>query len=119
MSNPSKQKGSLFERQVVEFLAVNGFPSAERRVLRGTKDAGDVSGVPGWVLELKATRIIDLASAVDEARIEAKNAGCTHFAAVVKRRNKSISEAYFVLPLSEALEILKTAHPSPNPQNRL
>jgi hypothetical protein len=105
--NPSKQKGTAFERGVVEFLQANGFPLAERRVTRGSKDAGDVAGIPAWVLELKATRLINLAGAIDEARVEAKNAGVQKFAAIVKRRGKNISEAYFVLPLSAAVELLR------------
>ena len=101
MSNPSKAKGSLFERQVVEFLNANGFPLAERRVTRGAKDAGDISGVPGWVFELKATRTIDLAGAVDEARVEAGNAKAQWFAAIVKRRGKGIGDAYVVTTLKQ------------------
>jgi len=106
MTNASKAKGSLFERQVVEFLNANGFPLAERRVTRGAKDAGDVAGVPAWVLELKATKLLNLAGAVDEARIEAANAGVQSFAAIIKRRRKPVSEAYVVLPLERFVDVL-------------
>ena len=107
MSNPSKRKGSQFESDVVAYLAEHGFPLAERRVTRGAKDAGDIAGVPGWCLELKATKQLNLASAIDEARLEAKNARAEHFAAIVKRPRKPISEAYVVVPLAEFLEVMR------------
>jgi Holliday junction resolvase len=103
----SKQKGTRFEREVCEFLVAAGFPGADRGVLRGSRDRGDVIGVPGWVLELKATRELDLAGAVDEARVEAINANTLMYAAVIKRRRRSIGEAYFVLPLALAARLIK------------
>ena len=60
----AKRKGPAFEGQVVSYLREHGFPQAERRVMGGSRDRGDVAGVPGWVLELKATRALDLAEAL-------------------------------------------------------
>jgi predicted transcriptional regulator len=99
VSNPSKQKGTRFETEVAEYLGV------ERRTLGGSKDRGDLA-IVNWALELKATREIDLASAIDEARVEAKNAKAPYFAAIVKRRRKGVSEAYFVMTLAEARRFL-------------
>lgn len=96
----SKAKGSRFEREVVDYLK-SWYPHAERRALCGTKDKGDIVGVWGWVLELKNTRTIDLAAAVDEAEIECEHAGEPWFAAVVKRRRRGVSESYVVMPLSQ------------------
>jgi len=102
----SKQKGSRFERAVAEYLVGRGFIGVDRGVLRGAKDQGDLIGLPSWALELKATKQIDLAAAVDEARIEARNAGKPNFAAVIKRRRKPISESYVVVPLAEFTRFL-------------
>lgn len=114
MANPSKHKGSRFEKDVVDFLAVNGFPYAERRALEGINDRGDIAGVPGVVLECKATREIDLATAVNEAEREAANAGVDIFAAVIKRRQKPTSEAYAVMPLRKFVELIRDAEWAPH-----
>lgn len=101
----SKAAGTRFESQAVEFLRGHGFPHAERRAQGGIHDKGDIAGVVGWTLECKATKSIDLAGAVDEARVEAKNAGGGAYAAIVKRRQKGTGEAYVVMPLSVFCQI--------------
>jgi hypothetical protein len=102
--NPSKVKGTRFESLVVEFLRAHGFPMAERRALRGNKDCGDVLGIPGYVCEAKATKAIDLAGAMDEARQEAVNASCGRYVAIVKRRNRPVAQAYVVMTLAQFCE---------------
>ncbi|HVC04929.1 MAG TPA: hypothetical protein VND88_09660 [Candidatus Acidoferrales bacterium] len=102
----AKRRGSRFEADVVAYLAEHGFPLAERRVMGGTRDRGDVAGVPGWTLELKATRVLDLAGALHEARAEAMNAGTIDFAAILKRRNHPVAAAYVVLPLANFAHLL-------------
>jgi|GEM_PF-339001 len=106
MSNPSKKRGTQFESDVVAFLRQVGFPHAERRALGGIHDRGDILGIPGWVLEAKATRQIDLAGALTEAAAEARNAGARYYAAIVKRRGKPVHQAYAVLPLWALAELL-------------
>lgn len=101
----SKAKGTLFERQVVEYLQANGFPQAERRALAGSNDRGDVSGIDGWVLEVKNHARMELAEWMDEAWREAANAGSsapghTVDAAVIhKRRMTSTAGSYVTIPL--------------------
>ena len=99
MANPSKRRGSKFEVDVCAYLNDRGIP-CERRVTRGKNDAGDVAGIPSWVLELKATKQIDLASAQKEAKVEAENAAAPYYASIHKKRNAPIADAYVVLPLS-------------------
>jgi Holliday junction resolvase len=103
----SKQIGTRFEREVCQFLVASGFPNADRGVLRGNKDRGDVIGLPNWTLELKATKEISLSSAVDEARVEAINAKTLWYAAVIKRRRRGIGESYVVLPLALFTKLIK------------
>ena len=105
MANPSKAKGTKFEREVVEFIKTHGFVGAERRALGGSLDRGDVSGVPGFVFECKATRAIDLATAVDEAKREAAVEDDFPIA-VVKRRMKPTGEAYFVTTLERGMDLV-------------
>jgi len=121
MTNPSKKRGTQFESDVVAFLRRVGFPHAERRALGGIHDRGDILGIPGWVLEAKATREIDLAGALTEAAAEARNAGARYYAAIVKRRRKPTHEAYAVLPLWALAELLaddpdrdRDDHPDPS-----
>jgi hypothetical protein len=96
MSNPNGRKGSAFETACIEYLREHGFPYAERRVSNGTRDRGDLGGVPGMVLEMKNHKTIDLAGFMDEVAIEKANAHAQIGAAVIKRRNHGIERAYVV-----------------------
>jgi hypothetical protein len=95
------KKGPKFEADVVAWLQSHGFPYAERRVMGGNRDRGDVAGIPGVCLELKNCREWKLAGWIEEARAEAANAGCAVWAVVVKRPKMSDpGEAYVVTNLA-------------------
>lgn len=109
MSNPSKQRGTAFETAVVNYLNALAIP-ARRNPPAGSKDVGDLSTEDGaWIVECKSTRSIDLAQACDELVTEQLNAARVKHAggalrsprgvAVIKRRRKSIGDAYAVMPL--------------------
>lgn len=106
MANPSKQKGSAAEKAVVEYLKAHGYPMAERRVMGGTQDRGDIAGVPRTVIEVKAEKALNIAAAVDEAEIEANNDSARWFAAVLKRRMRPAGDWYAVMPFSVYVEML-------------
>lgn len=101
------KRGPKFEADVVAFLRTAGFPDAERRVMGGARDRGDVAGVRGWVLELKASKAEDWGYELTEAEKEARNAGVPRFALVKKRRNKPIAEAFAVVPLWLLAELMR------------
>ena len=102
MTNPQKRKGSQFERHVVDFLRGHGFPHSERSYGSGRPDdRGDIDGIPGFTLECKAHRTIDLAGFVDEAERERANARQRFAAAIVKRKNKPVASSYVVMSLSD------------------
>jgi Holliday junction resolvase len=106
--NKSKRKGTAAETAVVGYLRENGFPHAERRALNGSTDRGDVAGVPGVVIEIKNCARMELAGWVDEARLEAANAGVGVFAVAHKRRGKGNPADWFVtLPLSVFCEVIR------------
>jgi len=107
----ARRKGSAFESAVVRYLAEHGFPACERRVMGGSRDRGDIAGVPGWVLEVKAARQLNLAEALREAEVEAAHAGTVRFAAVLKRRSHPVSDAYVVLPLHLFADLLRERQP--------
>lgn len=109
MSNPSKRKGSAWERRLVDWLTVNGFPFAERRVMEGKNDRGDVAGVP-FIIEAKNCRTIDLSGWCDEAAKEARNAGMgNRWAVCFPRRSHSTDKAYVVISLGLLAELMRLA----------
>ena len=65
------KKGPLAEALVVRCLQEHGWPYAERRVMGGVNDRGDVAGIPGLVIEVKNRGALALAEWVDEAVREA------------------------------------------------
>ncbi len=102
MVNRAKQKGTAFETAVVRYLSAETGAWVERRALAGAEDKGDLIGdgcLSEWCLELKDHKQINLAGFVDEAEAEGRNAGSRWFAAIVKRRNKGVKDAYVVMPL--------------------
>ena len=106
MANPSKRKGTAWESQVVDYLREHGQPYAERRALTGSADKGDVSGIPGVMVECKAEKAIDLAGYMDEVKFQTANAGAQLGVAVVKRRNRGPGHAYVVMTLERFAGIL-------------
>lgn len=67
----SKQKGTAAETAVARWLQTHGFLYAERRTMTGNRDRGDISGIPGVVIEVKNCRRDGLPAWVDEANLEA------------------------------------------------
>ena len=97
MSHPSKVKGTRYEREVADTLA-GYWPKADRQVLHGNRDHGDIVNVPYWTLECKNEQKLRLAEYMAEAEKEAENAKSPYFAAIVKRRGKNVAESYVVMP---------------------
>jgi hypothetical protein len=93
----SKQRGTAAETAVVRYLQANGHPDAERRTLAGRNDRGDIANIPGVAVEVKACKAIDLAGWVDEANVEAKNAGVPVGVVWAKRRGKTDPASWYVV----------------------
>ena len=107
-SSANKQKGTRFEREVVEFIDSHKPYPVERRAQHGAVDRGDVMGVPDWALECKAVQDWSkkLGSFVREAETEAENANVPFGAVVVKRRGDSVDRAYVVMSLEQFVKII-------------
>jgi hypothetical protein len=103
-----KAKGSAFEREVVRVLRGHGHPHAERAYGAGRpRDVGDVSGVSGFAVEVKACRSLDLAGWLDEAAREAGNVGAGTVGVVVaKRRGRPAEDAYVIMRLGDWAELV-------------
>lgn len=97
----SKHRGTAAETAIVNYLQDNGFPYAERRTLSGNKDKGDIAGVPGVVIEAKDCVRVEPAAWLDEATVEAANAGASVACVWFKRRGKSNPGKWFVLMSGE------------------
>lgn len=86
MVNKPKIKGTAAETAVVSFLRTAGFPHAERLALQGGKDRGDITGIPGVVIEVKNCQEYSFSSWLKEAQVEQDNALADHGFVVAKPR---------------------------------
>jgi Holliday junction resolvase len=84
----AKARGTSAETAVVRYLQ-QWWPAAERRALSGNKDKGDVAGIPGVCIEVKAAKDQKLAAWQRETLAEMKNAGAEACMLVVKRPYKT------------------------------
>lgn len=115
MANASRRKGSRFETDLVEFFRGLGY-TAERLRQSGSNDEGDIYVTElDAVIEAKAPgpgTPISLPAWCAEAQVERENyakrrkrqywpTGLT----IIKARNKSISDAFVVIPLHHFLTV--------------
>lgn len=88
----SKQRGTAAEVLTKAFLNKHGFPEAERRVLHGANDVGDILVCPGVIAEVKGGHAAEEASDgqlrkwCEETERERINSGAEHAFLVVKRK---------------------------------
>jgi len=108
MTNPQKAKGSQYERDVVQYLKETGHRWVERAYGAGRQDdRGDITGLPGWVLECKNQKALDFAGWMGEAERERANADAEYAVVVAKRRLKPTSASYVVMTLEQFSRILR------------
>jgi hypothetical protein len=109
MSSPRKI-GTAWESAVVSHLQYHGFVTAERRALHGSKDIGDLTGLPGFLIGCKNERTIRLSTYMDELQVQKGNlvrGGGVVPLEVVKRRGQGPGRAYVVIELNEFLPVLR------------
>jgi Holliday junction resolvase len=102
----SKKTGTAAEREVVNYLK-KWWPAAERRALSGNKDKGDVAGIPGVVVEVKAASRLELAKWQRETYAELANAGVSACVLVVKRAYKAVSQWDAYVPADQIPSVLR------------
>lgn len=93
----AKQKGTRAETECVKYLRER-FGAVERRTLSGSKDKGDIAGVPNCVGEVKAQVKPELAKWYRETLTEMVNADVANCFLVVKVPYKSVSKWDFWIP---------------------
>ena len=102
MTSKAKQIGSQWERDIAKYFNERGYPQVERRYGAGaTLDKGDINGLPDTCIEAKNVGKITLASIMDEALVEQKNAKKKFGIGIIKRRNKNVKDAYVVMTLEQ------------------
>lgn len=74
MTNANRSKGTAWETRIVEWLRPR-FPFVERRAQYGALDRGDLTGLPGVVVEAKAQQRLCLPEWHRQLQAEVDNAG--------------------------------------------
>lgn len=112
MVNPPRKKGTAAESALVAHLRVSGFPHAERSPLRGNKDRGDVTGIPGVVLEMKDKARYAISEWMAETEAEIANADALTGALIVKPNGiglTSVGRWWAILPVDRYLRLMREA----------
>ncbi|GAA3136927.1 hypothetical protein GCM10010466_29680 [Planomonospora alba] len=106
MSNPSKQKGTAWERVAADYLA-EAIPGYDRV---GSVDfgAGDLTGPYPIPHECKAEKKITLSEYAKQIKGIKARTGAPLGAVIIKAPRKPVSEAYVMLTLAEWRAILPT-----------
>lgn len=97
MANRNGRVGTAWESEIVRTLQADGWLYAERRRLSGKFDRGDISGIPGVVIEAKSARKFELSQWLDEANTERDNDHADLGLVWFKRRGKPSAGDGFVL----------------------
>ena len=94
----ARVKGTRGENAVVDAMIRAGFKYAERRALNGVNDKGDITGVPGWVFEVKYhdSYAGKLGGWVDETEVERLNAKADYGVVWHRRKGKGSAEDWYV-----------------------
>lgn len=110
MSNPSKAKGTAAETAVVTYLRSRGWIHAERRALTGNQDRGDIAGVVGVTIEVKACKAFTPAEWLKEAQTEQANNG-DHVGVVIAKRRGTTNPAdwYALMTVRQLCDLLAAA----------
>jgi len=108
----AKAKGTAAESAVVKYLSGQGFPGAERRALAGSSDLGDITGIPGLVMEVKNHRTYKFPAWVEETEVERVNASADYGILIVKPNGigtTRVGDWWAVMPLSEIIKLVREA----------
>ena len=107
MTSPQKRKGSAAELAVAKWLRKLGWIHAERSRAGWTDDRGDIDGMPGVCIEVKAEKKIDIPGYLRELEVEMENAKAWTGTVIIKRRGSTnVDDWYAVMPAKIWAELL-------------
>ena len=117
MTSPQKRKGSAAELAVAKWLRRLGWIHAERSRAGWQDDRGDIDGMPGVCIEVKAEKKIDIPGYLRELEVEIENAKAWTGTVIIKRRGSTnVDDWYAVMPAKiwgELMLMLDQPHPNP------
>ena len=117
MTSPQKRKGSAAELAVAKWLRKLGWIHAERSRAGWQDDRGDIDGMPGVCIEVKAEKKIDIPGYLRELEVEIENAKAWTGTVIIKRRGSmNVDDWYAVMPAKIWGELmLMLDQPTQNP----
>ena len=117
MTSPQKRKGSAAELAVAKWLRKLGWIHAERSRAGWQDDRGDIDGMPGVCIEVKAEKKIDIPGYLRELEVEMENAKAWTGTVIIKRRGSmNVDDWYAVMPAKIWGELmLMLDEPNQNP----
>jgi len=117
LTSPQKRKGSAAELAVAKWLRRLGWIHAERSRAGWQDDRGDIDGMPGVCIEVKAEKKIDIPGYLRELEVEIENAKAWTGTVIIKRRGSTnVDDWYAVMPAKiwgELMLMLDQPHPNP------
>jgi hypothetical protein len=117
LTSPQKRKGSAAELAVAKWLRKLGWIHAERSRAGWQDDRGDIDGMPGVCIEVKAEKKIDIPGYLRELEVEIENAKAWTGTVIIKRRGSTnVDDWYAVMPAKIWGELmLMLDQPNQNP----
>jgi hypothetical protein len=117
VTSSQKRKGSAAELAVAKWLRKLGWIHAERSRCGWSDDRGDIDGLPGIVIEVKAEKKFDLPGYLRELEVEIDNAKAWTGTVIIKRRGSTnVDDWYAVMPAKIWAELLLMLdQPTQNP----
>jgi hypothetical protein len=117
LTSPQKRKGSAAELAVAKWLRKLGWIHAERSRAGWTDDRGDIDGMPGVCIEVKAEKKFDIPGYLRELEVEIENAKAWTGTVIIKRRGSTnVDDWYAVMPAKIWGELmLMLDQPNQNP----
>jgi len=117
VTSPQKRKGSAAELAVAKWLRKLGWIHAERSRAGWQDDRGDIDGMPGVCIEVKAEKKIDIPGYLRELEVEIENAKAWTGTVIIKRRGSTnVDDWYAVMPAKIWGELmLMLDQPTQNP----
>jgi hypothetical protein len=107
VTSPQKRKGSAAELAVAKWLRKLGWVHAERSRAGWQDDRGDIDGMPGVCIEVKAEKKIDIPGYLRELEVEIENAKAWTGTVIIKRRGSmNVNDWYAVMPAKIWAELL-------------
>jgi hypothetical protein len=97
LTSPQKRKGSAAELAVAKWLRKLGWIHAERSRAGWQDDRGDIDGMPGVCIEVKAEKKIDIPGYLRELEVEIENAKAWTGTVIIKRRGSTNVDDWYAV----------------------